>query len=74
VSINVGIIGLGKMGKLHLRVSRYMDDARVVAVADPSPRVTAAQKEGVRKIATTITRLASSSDVDAVIIPCQPCT
>jgi len=69
VSINVGIIGLGKMGKLHLRVSRYMDDAKVVAVADPSPRaVRAAQKEGVRTVYGDYHELLRDPGVDAVII------
>jgi len=69
VSIKVGIIGLGKMGKLHLRVSRYMDDARVVAVADPSPRaLRAAQKEGVRTVYEDYHELLQDPSVDAVII------
>jgi predicted dehydrogenase len=69
VSIKVGIIGFGKMGKLHLRVSRYMKDAKVVAVADPSRRaLRAANKEGIRDLYDDYDELLRRADVDAVII------
>jgi myo-inositol 2-dehydrogenase/D-chiro-inositol 1-dehydrogenase len=69
VTINVGIIGLGKMGKLHLRVCRYMKDARVVAVADASSRaLRAAQKEGVRALHEDYHELLGDPGIDAVII------
>jgi len=35
---NVGIIGLGKMGLLHMHNCHHMDDVNVVAVADRSKR------------------------------------
>jgi myo-inositol 2-dehydrogenase/D-chiro-inositol 1-dehydrogenase len=69
VSIKVGIIGFGKMGKLHLRVSRYMKDTKVVAVADPSRRaLRAAKKERIRDLYDDYHELLRRADVDAVII------
>ena len=69
MNTNVGIIGFGKMGKLHLRVSRYMRDAKVVAVADPSGRaLSAAAKEGIQALYEDYDELLRRGDIDAVII------
>ena len=44
--IRVGIIGLGFMGRVHLRNWQAMDDAEVVAVCDAVPPVAGSVKEG----------------------------
>lgn len=36
--LNVGVLGLGKMGKLHLMNCKFIDGVRVTAVADASER------------------------------------
>jgi len=36
--INVGVIGLGNMGYLHLMNCLHIDDVNVVAVSDKSKR------------------------------------
>ena len=39
--LQIGIIGLGKMGRLHLSNCRFIEDVNVVAGADPSDRARA---------------------------------
>jgi predicted dehydrogenase len=69
MTIKVGIIGFGKMGKLHLRVSRYMKDAKVVAVADLSRRaLQAAEREGIRALYGDYHEMLRDADVDAIIV------
>jgi predicted dehydrogenase len=69
MTIKVGIIGFGKMGKLHLRVSRYMKDAKVVAVADLSRRaLQAAEREGIRAPYGDYREMLRDADIDAVIV------
>ena len=36
--LNVGVLGLGKMGKLHLMNCKFIDDVKVTAVADASEK------------------------------------
>jgi predicted dehydrogenase len=36
--MNVGVIGLGFMGSMHLKAYARIPDARIVAVADPKPK------------------------------------
>lgn len=36
--INVGIIGLGRMGRLHMMNCLHIDDVKVVAAADASKK------------------------------------
>jgi len=38
---NVGMIGLGKMGRFHMMNCLQIDDINVVAAADPSERARA---------------------------------
>ena len=52
--IRVGVIGLGRAGRVHLEAWRAVPGAEVVAVADPSPAVaSAARVEGLRATADT---------------------
>jgi predicted dehydrogenase len=47
--MRVGVIGLGRAGRVHLEAWRAVPGAQVVAVADPSPSVvSAARIEGLR--------------------------
>jgi len=67
----VGVIGLGRAGRVHLDAWRALPEVEVVAVADPSPGVVqAARAEGLA--VTTATReLLGMSGLDAVSI-CAP--
>lgn len=67
--IKVGVVGLGKMGRLHLRNCRFVKDAKVVAVADASKRsLMLANDMGIKKLYQDYHELLKSTDLDAVII------
>ena len=72
--VNVGIIGLGKMGKLHMTNCLYIDDVNVIAAADESKKaLSKAKSMGVKHLHTDYLDLLNddSLDLDAVII-CLP--
>lgn len=69
--LNVGVVGLGKMGKLHMMNCRHIDDVRVIAVADQSRRALAKAKSiGIKNLYTDYRDLLNDfhSSLDAVII------
>jgi predicted dehydrogenase len=68
-SINLGLIGLGYVGKIHLRHSMGLKDARLVAVSDVSKKSLAkAKKMGIRDTFLDYNQLLKKQNVDAVII------
>jgi len=67
--IKVGVVGLGKMGRLHLRNCRFVKDTKVVAVADASKRsLMLANDMGIKQLHQDYHELLKSADLDAVII------
>jgi UDP-N-acetylglucosamine 3-dehydrogenase len=67
--INIGLIGLGYLGKFHLRNCLRLDSANLVAVADLSKKSLRLAKEmGVQKTFTDYNQLLKQPTVDAVII------
>jgi len=68
--LNVGVIGLGHMGRLHLMNCLHVDDVKVVAAADSSRRaLEKAKLVGVKNLYTDYHDLLNDSpDVDAVVI------
>lgn len=68
--IKVGIIGLGRMGMLHLMNCLQMDDVKVVAAADSSKKaLKKAKSAGVNRIHTDYHDLLNhSSSLDTVVI------
>lgn len=67
--INVGVIGLGKMGKLHFLNCKHIDNINIAAVADASKNnLTWAKKHGVDNCYLDYSDLIEKSEVDAVII------
>ncbi|MEM2738633.1 MAG: Gfo/Idh/MocA family oxidoreductase [Candidatus Bathyarchaeia archaeon] len=67
--IGLGLIGLGFIGKVHLRNCLKLKSARVVAVADVSKRALEyARNFGVKQLYTDYHELLKLKDVDAVII------
>ena len=66
---NVGIIGLGHMGLLHLRNTRFVEGVRVVAAADKSKKgLSEAKAYGVSNLYEDYEELLKCKDLDAVII------
>jgi UDP-N-acetylglucosamine 3-dehydrogenase len=65
----VGLIGLGAMGRNHLRLLSARDDARLVAVADPVPDAleAAAASASAQGYAEPLAMLAEA-ELDAVVI------
>jgi len=67
--IKVGIIGLGHMGLLHLRNTRFIKSIKVVGVADKSKKgLSEAKKFGIRNLFDDYKELLKLADLDAVII------
>jgi len=72
--VRIGIIGLGRIGKIHAENLRYRDDAVLVAASDPF--LTAETREwaariGVRRLEKDSGAVVGAPDIDAVLI-CSP--
>jgi myo-inositol 2-dehydrogenase / D-chiro-inositol 1-dehydrogenase len=65
---NVGIIGLGNMGKLHLLNALRIDDVRVVAAADKSEFNRKSVKKYHVKTYDDYTKMLDAEKLDAVIV------
>jgi predicted dehydrogenase len=67
--LNVGIIGLGKMGKLHFMNCKHIDNVKVLSVADVSNQnLSWAKARGIQNLYSDYADLIENSGVDAVII------
>jgi predicted dehydrogenase len=67
--INLGVIGLGFIGKVHLRNCLNLKSVRVVAAADTSKKaLNYAKSFGVKQLFTDYHELLKLKDLDAVII------
>jgi len=67
--LNVGVLGLGKMGKLHLLNCNFIEGVKVTAVADASEKnLNWARTHGIKDLYTDFTELIEKSEIDAVII------
>ena len=70
--LNIGIIGAGRIGKVHLQsVTRYVTDAKVIALADPFMNAETeewARSLDVAKLTRDYKEILSDPEVDAVFI------
>jgi predicted dehydrogenase len=67
--IKLGLIGLGYIGKIHLRNSLRLTNAQLEAVSDLSKRALKnAKNSGVKKTFTSYDQLLKDPNIDAVII------
>jgi len=65
----LGIIGLGYIGKIHLRHSLKLPNVNLVAVSDLSKKaLKEAKNAGIKKTFTSYEQLLHESNIDAVII------
>ena len=70
--LNIGIIGAGRIGKVHLQsVTRYVADAKVIALADPFMNAETeewARSLGLGKLTRDYKEILADPEVDAVFI------
>lgn len=67
--VGLGLIGLGYIGKVHLRHSLKLANSRLVAVSDLSKKaLNEARNVGVKKTFINYEQLLKERDIDAVII------
>lgn len=67
--VNIGLIGLGGMGKIHLHNSILLKNAKLLAVADVSKKSRSlANAKGVKKAYDDYEKLLENPTVDCVII------
>jgi len=67
--VNLGLIGLGSMGKVHLQNCLRLKNAKLVSVADSSKgALQFAREAGVRNVQTDYNKLLKDKSIDAVII------
>jgi predicted dehydrogenase len=67
--VNLGLIGLGYVGKIHLRHSINLTGARLVAVSDVSKKALAnARRIGIKETFFDYQQLLKNPNIDAVII------
>jgi len=67
--VGLGVIGLGYVGKIHLKHGMKLGNTNLVAVSDLSKRaLAAARNAGVKRTFTNYEHLLKDADVDAVII------
>ena len=68
-TVKLGIIGMGYIGKIHLRHCLKTPNTEVLAVADVSAKALKnAKKDGVKKTFKNYSDLLKDSEIDAVII------
>lgn len=71
MTVKFGLLGAGRIGKVHARAIRNNPDAELIAVADAIPAAAEALAEGYGIAIRTIDEIARSPDIDAVVI-CTP--
>nr|MCU0827789.1 Gfo/Idh/MocA family oxidoreductase [Tabrizicola sp.] len=71
MTIRFGLLGAGRIGKVHARAVTGNGGARLVAVSDAMPAAAQAIAEQYGCEVRTIDAIAASRDIDAVVI-CTP--
>ncbi|MET1412550.1 inositol 2-dehydrogenase [Roseibium sp. HPY-6] len=73
MAVNVALLGAGRIGKVHAKAVGATDGAKLVAIADAFEDAAKALAQTCEARVSTIDAIASSEDVNAVII-CTPTT
>jgi myo-inositol 2-dehydrogenase / D-chiro-inositol 1-dehydrogenase len=71
MALRFGILGAGRIGKVHARAIAATEGAALVAVADPVAEAAQAVARGFGAAIRTIEEIERSDDIDAVVI-CTP--
>ncbi len=71
MSVRFGLLGAGRIGKVHARAIGGNADARMVAVADAVPAAAKAISDEYGAEVRTIDKILAAKDIDAVVI-CTP--
>lgn len=71
MTLNIAVLGAGRIGRVHARAIAATPGARLVAVADALPEAAAALAGAEGAAVRTVDQIAASADVDAVAI-CTP--
>ena len=67
--LNVGLIGLGGMGKIHFYNSLRLENARLIAVADVSKKSRSlAKATGIKEVYDDYEKLLKNPAIDCLII------
>jgi len=67
--VKIGLIGLGYMGKTHLRNALKIDNVKVMSVADTSDRALKHAKDmGIKQVYKDYKEMLNKSDIDAVLV------
>jgi myo-inositol 2-dehydrogenase/D-chiro-inositol 1-dehydrogenase len=69
--LRLGVLGCGRIGKVHARAAIKNPKCKVTAVADAETKAAAALAEETGARAVTVDETIAARDVDAVII-CSP--
>jgi myo-inositol 2-dehydrogenase / D-chiro-inositol 1-dehydrogenase len=68
MTVRIGLLGAGRIGKVHARAIASLPGAELVAVADPIAEAAASVIGGTQATVRTIDEIIAASDVDAVLI------
>lgn len=71
MTVNIALLGAGRIGKVHARAIQATEGAALVAVADAFPEAAASLAEEAGASTSTIDEIAAADDVHAVAI-CTP--
>lgn len=66
--IRIGLLGCGRIGQVHARTLRGIDDARIVAVSDALPEAAQAMAKATGAEVRETDAILSAGDIDAVVI------
>lgn len=66
--LRIGLLGCGRIGQVHARTLRGMDDAQVVAVSDFFPEAAATLAKTCNAEVRTTDEIIASGDIDAVVV------
>src|SRR3990170_2689602 len=67
--VNLGLIGLGSIGKIHLKNCLRLENAQLSSVADSSRKALRFAREiGIKNVQTDYGKLLDDKNIDAVVI------